>query len=755
MELGGTGKTGKAGVWGKGNLGKLGQVYQGSSGCAQNAGESDCIENSGNVDTTGKAFVGPFTLWGPVPMKKSFRAWVCLLTAASLSTQGCRTSGVGETAYQPIEAQVSEVPSSIDIDEPNVETQDPYSLAATVQPISIADEREPEYWDLSLQQSIEMALARSEVMRDLGGQILRSPLTIRTVQDPAITETDPRFGVDAALSQFDAQFSSAALVQNNDRAINNVFAGGGTRILQQDFSSFITGLSKRAATGAEFTVRNNTEYDANNSPGNEFPSVWNTNIETVVRQPLLQGGGVDFNRIYGPNGSPGLPSGVLLARVNTDQSVADFELGVRNFVSDVENAYWDLYFAYHDLDARKEARDSAFTTWERLQARKDVDSAQIAQVKEQYFRFQEEVQNSLTGKLIEGTRSNSGTSGGVFRGTAGVQVAERRLRLMLGLPISDGRLLRPTEQPEVVPVRFDWSMTLAESLARRPELRRQKWLIKRRELEILGARNFTLPRLDAIGLYRWRGYGKDLMDQGMDRGEFDNAWGNLLGGGFQEWQVGAEFSVPLGLRRGHATVRNAELLLARDRAILAEQERNVVLDLSNAIAEVDRAYAAMQTNLDRLQAAEEYQLRSTERLGRAGDQYVSNVITTLEAQRRVADAASQYHRSVAEYEVAIKNVHLEKGSLLEYNSVSLAEGAWPVKAYNDALVRIRLSQPMSDRAVERLAPANIVSEGPAPQRFGSGPSLPARTAPSELVAPGELTPNVYTPPSPDGEGAAR
>ena len=41
----------------------------------------------------------------------------------------------------------------------------------------------------------------------------------------------------------------------------------------------------------------------------------------------------------------------LVARIRTDISIADFEIGLRDYVSNVENAYWDLYYAYRDLDA--------------------------------------------------------------------------------------------------------------------------------------------------------------------------------------------------------------------------------------------------------------------------------------------------------------------------------------------------------------------------------------------------------------------
>ena len=54
---------------------------------------------------------------------------------------------------------------------------------------------------------------------------------------------------------------------------------------------------------------------------------------------------------------PGVNQGVVLARLNTDIALADFEASVRNLVSDVEVAYWELYFAYRNLDAALAGRD--------------------------------------------------------------------------------------------------------------------------------------------------------------------------------------------------------------------------------------------------------------------------------------------------------------------------------------------------------------------------------------------------------------
>ena len=75
---------------------------------------------------------------------------------------------------------------------------------------------------------------------------------------------------------------------------------------------------------------------------------------------------MQFNRIAGPGATPGEFNGVMVARINTDIALADFEVGVRNLVSDVEIAYWELYFNYRSLDAVIAGRDSALATWRKI-----------------------------------------------------------------------------------------------------------------------------------------------------------------------------------------------------------------------------------------------------------------------------------------------------------------------------------------------------------------------------------------------------
>lgn len=685
-----------------------------------------------------------------------------LLASTMLLPGGCSMGGsknafkacVPEGAYEKVASEV-EYPTESACTEMNADE----SLAAPA-PWTLKTEGTPEYWDMTLEEAIHLTLANSKVLRDLGGAVVRAPATTRTTMDVAAVETDPRTGIEAALSEFDAQFLTSVFWEKNHRALNNEFFGGGTRILFQDAGVFQTAITKKAVTGTQFTVRHNVDYDGNNAPGNLFSSAWNANVEAEIRQPLMQGAGVEFNRIAGPQNVPGIYSGVVLARLNADVALSDFEISVRDLVSNVENAYWDLYYGYRVLDARVKARDAALDTWRKIHALYEVDrrggeAEKEAQARSQYFAFQQDVQNALSGEPYEESRNWNGLPSGAFRSTAGVLLAERRLRLLMGITPSDGKLIRPKDEPIAAKVDFDWNQVTCEATTRRAELRRQKFQIRRRELELIASKNNLLPRLDAVGRYRWRGFGDDLFPDSPvpapPNGQFDNAYGNLTSGRFQEWQLGFELNMPIGFREAHVAERNAELLLARERAILRDQQREIVHEAADAVSEMDRAYAVLQTSYNRLAA-------NRDQLGAVSTAYDNDKVPLdlfLDAQRRVAEAETDYHLNRSRYSLAAKNVHFVKGTLLEYDGVFLAEGPWPNKAYQDAAERdARRGQPRPLNYASSRAP--IVSQGAFDQRQGEEcvPGSVESATPAAAPPHDTLPPPSDVQPLPPADGTA-
>jgi outer membrane protein TolC len=626
--------------------------------------------------------------------------WVAV-TSLTLVASGCAPRQPfyffedGDLSHYVGSIQKLEYPDS---DQPPLD-----EAAGAVEPLTLSNPSFDNVWELSLEEAIRTSLENGKVLRNLGGRfasfggprpqtgepavsLLTSPQQTPTIYDPAITETEPFRGVEAALALFDAQLTSSLTWERQNRPQN--VNPTGALIFQQkllgDQGNWTSGIQKRTATGATWGFANSTIYDNNNSPIREIPATWTTNYDFSFNQPLLQGAGVTYNRIAGPDpfdnlfGRP-LFRGVLLARINADISLADFEAGVRNLISDTEQSYWELYFAYRNLEARKAGRDSSLEAWRKVHAlyveqSRGGEADKEAQAREQYFFFRSEVEQALTD---------------VYR-------CENRLRYMMGISASDGRLIRPADEPTTARISFDWQQSLVEALSRSAELRKQKWVIKQRELELVAAKNLILPRLDMVGRWRFLGMGEQLINQNYNPYNADgganpdplvgtDAYSTLFSGQFQEWQAGAQFQMPLGFRRELATVRHFQLQLARERARLQDEELEASHALVEAVRNVDTNFALAQTNFNRRVAAE----RQVEAVQAAYDANTVTLDQLLDAQRRRAEAESSYYRSLVDYNRSISQLHFRKGSLLEYNGVFLAEGPWPGKAYFDAHRRAR------------------------------------------------------------------
>jgi outer membrane protein TolC len=680
-------------------------------------------------------------------MDRQTRAnWSLVLAAATFST-GCAPT---QPFYFREDGDLSHyVGVATQIEYPDVEEPSLDEVTAAQAPLTLKSPSDYQMWDLTLEEATRITLANSQVMRQLGGQVqelapetisrnLINSAAVQTTYDPALVESatgtaiGSQFngtGVEAALSEFDAQLDSSVTWGKNDRPqnVSPAVAFFQPRDLAQDTGVGNIGVSKTAAPGTQFAFRNNTLYDWSNAGGRANPSGWNTNFEAFVSQPLLQGAGTQYNRIAGPQsfeqyaqGGVNPFDGVVLSRIRTDQTLADFEGGVRNLMRDVEQAYWNVYFAYRDLEARKLGRDSALETWKKVAAlyregARGGSADREAQSRAQYFQFKAQVEQGLTS----------------------LYAAETRLRYIMGLSVSDGRLIRPADEPTTAPVAFDWQMIHSEAITRRVEIRKQKWEVKRRELELIAARNHLLPRLDAFGTYRWLGAGDRLWEDNPALGTspFDDGTGAfnvLTDGNYAEWEMGVRLNVPIGFRRELSMIRHHQLLLARERALLQDLELEVSHQLGDAIRDLDLNYGLTETNFNRRAAAE----REVEAVQA---QYDANRVTLdllLDAQRRRSEAESAYYRSLIDYNLAIIDVHFRKESLLDHNGVYLAEGPWPGKAYFDAMRRARQRDAATQINYGYTRPT-VMSRGAHAQRIGASASI---GAPTEYAAPIEMAP---------------
>jgi outer membrane protein TolC len=571
------------------------------------------------------------------------------------------------------------------IEYPNVDQATPEEVVNSQRPHTVRDRQQDEVWEMSLMQAIHLAVQNNKIIRTRANsqQLLQTPGTTPSVYDAALRETGFLFGsrgVEAALADFDATFTSGLTFGHNSTVTNSIspfLSSGAGFVNSSDTANFTSTLGKTFANGGQVALNHNWNYLGTNTPNQLFPSSYTGLAQIQYVQPLWAGAGVEYNRTAGParaglGGVTGVSQGVVIARINTDISIADFENSVIAMVKDVEDLYWELYLSYRQLDADNFNRDSVLRTWREVKAKMDVgatggNASNEAQARENYFFTRANVENSW-GNIL---------------------ATENAFRKLLGLPVNDGKLIRPADDPLQGEYVTQWESTLVDGLTRRLELRKQKWQIKSLELQRNAAENVTNPTLNFVSGYQVNGFGNTLLSQttadGRSAAGYNSAYGSLARADQTGWSTGLQFSMPIGFRAARSQLRNIELQLVKARAALSAQELDISHELAESIQKIDLSYMTARTYLDRKIAAER-RVQATTAEYEAG---VRDATLDLVLRAQAANAAAEiaYYNSLINYNKAITELHMRRGTLLENDGIELSEGEWNAFAQQEAVRR--------------------------------------------------------------------
>jgi outer membrane protein TolC len=265
-----------------------------------------------------------------------------------------------------------------------------------------------------------------------------------------------------------------------------------------------------------------------------------------------------------------------------------------------------------------------------------------------------------------GERAQAKTSLAQFRAQviaadANVLQTEGALRNLLGLPPWDEAQLVPTSEPVFQRVRPEWQDLVDLAAARRPDLIELKLVLEADQQQLIIANNQALPQLNGVALYRWNGL----------EGELPNGNGIIQSGPgqFTDWTLGVNFSVPLGLRTARATLRQRELLIARDRANLQQGLHSASHTLATSLRSLDQSYEQYLAFNEAREAAEDnirVQLQT----------FQGNLVNYLPVLTAISDwgnAIISEAAAVANYNTLLADLELQTGTILETHGVRFYE----------------------------------------------------------------------------------
>jgi outer membrane protein TolC len=486
-------------------------------------------------------------------------------------------------------------------------------------------------WQLTLDEAIRTSLANSEVIRVLAGA--SAVASGATIYDPAVTNTQ----IDQNRAVFDPTVESTNTffrAEQPQGIFQNPLAPASPveiRAAPTEGFRSSTGVQKRFITGG--TARLDVNVDQRRTNGVLLPLNPQTATGTSLslNQPLLQGAGAAANL-----------APIVISRIDTERSFFQLKDAVQDLVRGTIEAYWQLSFAQVDVFAREQQVAQGREALGKAEASFKAERANDAEV------FQASV-------AYETFRAN------LIAAQANLLDREAALRNIMGISPSDERRLVPLTPPSVRRLETDWEQVLALAEEYRPDLIELKLVLEADEQQLVIARNNALPRLDGVALYRWNGLegrtpaGTRLSDNGE----------------FADWELGVNFSVPLGLRRERAVVRQTELLLTRDRANLDQALHAAAHRLATSYRSLDQfyeQYAAFARVRDAARKNVANQLARYQ-LG-LRDVLLVNV---LQAITDWGNAVSNENRALIFYNTELANLERETGTILESHGVRFWE----------------------------------------------------------------------------------
>ena len=611
----------------------------------------------------------------------------------------------------------------------------------------------------------------SEAVAQFNGRGTGSIDSIRAFAlDPAVAAAE----VERALSKFDARFINSITWNKVDQPVLSLqqsFANG-------DTAQLTSTLAKPLPTGGVAGITFTTNYQKLSTPpqNSQFVTLntaYTPSVQFSFEQPLLQGFGVEINQLLGthpgsqllqlrPSGGSG-SEGILITRIRLDQQRAQFDFQLNNVLLNVEAAYWTLLSSYYNLTAQEEGLKQSLDSYTFYRARSDrgLNREQVAlQALAQYYNFARSV-ITARGQVLE---------------------SERQLRLLLNMRSDDGTRLVPVDDLIQAPYSPDIASAVTEAIANRPDLLIQRQELKAKQLNVLLQKNLRRPDLRFLSTYNVAGLGERLDGANTDTNPNRNALESLRSNQFNSYTLGLRLDMPLGFRDANALVRQAQVQLQQEAIKLEFSERKVAEQITRYARQVVQLHREAELNRAARKTQEKYveldkQVRDAGAFSK--EEASSFVLNLIQSQTQLAQSTAQEFASLANYNISLAGLEFAKGTIQQYNRVTVAEGALPAAvgkkaadhfAAREAAIDLRqhpadgpaapqfLRPPMTDADIAAQAQAAGVSPlfnaAPAP-----APAKPAEPAPAPKTADpketGPLSGRPVVPPYPTTPAVSR
>ncbi|QDU60351.1 outer membrane channel protein [Planctomycetes bacterium Pan216] len=576
-----------------------------------------------------------------MPERSTSRVLRRLLVGLAIASLGC---------HQIVSTELENLPGAFHpIMEGYPETDVSCAPFAETEPAprTIKNYQNAEPWNLSLQETLAIAMGNNPRIAALGtqpGEVGTAIAAHQAMFDPVINiaesytyynqqEFNPIYlsiiepGADAFTLDVIGNLFGPELTPRN---ITSGAATNPNQPINPGFGLFAYG--KRFSHGGIGTLHYDLNY-RDFGPLNQnlfiINPAYQTSMLAKIEQPLAQGFGKKFNE-----------ASILIARSNQAQALGDFEAQVQQLSLDVMQTYWSLYLAQQVTRVRHASLKQSQSTLRSEQRRLKTGVGSTASVALALKRFE-------TFRALHLEAINQ------------VLTIELTLRELMGITPTDGRRIVPVDRPQEAEFAPDWTIALEETMNFRSDVRAQRHAIRAAELDLFRERNGLKPDLTASAAIATTGADSSL----------SQANGSMFDFRYLDAFASIAYSRPLGERAARAAVRRAQLALSRARHELRARELSARHDVAMAYKEIVTSYQLIEVQRARRDASRD----SFEDQQRLYDRGLSTLDMLLDAQVELVDAENQLIKAQVDYNLALLRYSHAKGTILSDHGVTMAE----------------------------------------------------------------------------------
>ena len=382
-------------------------------------------------------------------------------------------------------------------------------------------------------------------------------------------------------------------------------------------------LSQQLPTGMDISV----SLEGQRLWSDRYSDRYQAGAGLSVTQALLKGRSLAVNL-----------ASLRQAEIQTRISLFELRGFTEALLATVEEKYWAYAVAQHQVAIVKESLFLAD-----IQLKQTMELIRVGRLAET--------------ELIAGRAEMALRNQELIEAQSAMEIARLQLLHYLNPPGPDlwNRRISLLTDPEVPDIEIaDVKEHIAVAMAKRADLNEARLRCDKGEMEVVKTKNGLLPRLDFFVFLRKTGYADS----------FGGSIANLFEDGY-DVAAGFSFTHPLGNRAAKANHMRSQLSQTQSQAALANLIRLIELDVHSAYINIGRFRRQIEASKATRRLQEEKLRIETEKfhVGRSTNFMVA------QAQRDLVRSRISETEAVADFLIALTDLHHIEGSLLERRGV--------------------------------------------------------------------------------------